>query len=684
MSLFDKEGIKKILSFSDIGLWKVEFEDGKPPRFYADDVLDELMGTDPNLTPEERFTVHHSCIHPDDREMFEDYSNKLASGRSEVVYRFIHPTLGERFVRCGGMRDMSVTDFISVSGTHQDITDTMRLEQGHMFEKRLAEENRKLNSRIFDISLANMELEEQLDIIKTLSTLFNTVYYIDLNERTFVELGECVEEVSRTFGTSGKTDSLFEGLMKQYMKEEYHGIMADFLNLDTLDERFGDKHFISQQFEGTLMGWTEAYFLEVHRDDDGQLEHVIWATKNIDEIKRKDIAQQEALIEATEKAQAANEAKTTFLFNMSHDIRTPMNAIIGYADLIEKHQDDPWRRADYLNKLNDASNVLLSIINNVLEMSRIEKGTLESSEVAWCTEDFNNDIYTVFREMMHQKGITFIKEINVEHHYVFCDPIKLREVFINIISNAYKYTKSGGTVKMVLDELPSGKEGYVVYKTTISDTGMGMSEEFIPHIFEEFSREHTTTDIKIEGTGLGMPIVKRLVDFMGGTIEVHSQKDKGSTFIVTISHRIASKSDIAENNQSDKKEISLNDKHILLAEDNELNAEITLEILREAGLNIDHAWDGKQCVDMLRKSAQGYYDLILMDIQMPNMNGYEATRAIRALEDKEKADIPILAITANAFEEDKRAAIDAGMNGHLGKPINTHELMNAMTDLLSR
>jgi CheY-like chemotaxis protein len=303
-------------------------------------------------------------------------------------------------------------------------------------------------------------------------------------------------------------------------------------------------------------------------------------------------------------------------------------------------------------------------------------------ESAWSAEQFNDTLYSVFQEMMKQKGIRFTRQVIVDHPYVFCDPIKLREVFLNVLSNAYKYTNSGGSVNMHLEEIPSDREGYAIYQTTISDTGIGMSEEFLPHIFEEFSRENNTTDNKIEGTGLGMPIVKRLVEFMEGTIEVRSKKGEGSTFIVTIPHKIANRSDREEHTPVELNTDIFNGKKILLAEDNELNAEIAIEILTEAGFEVEWAADGQICVDMLQNAEAYSYDVILMDIQMPHMNGYEATRTIRAMPDYEKSDIPIIAMTANAFEEDKRDAQRAGMNGHLAKPVNLRDLYKTLAEVL--
>jgi signal transduction histidine kinase/ActR/RegA family two-component response regulator len=440
--------------------------------------------------------------------------------------------------------------------------------------------------------------------------------------------------------------------------------------------------FLSVCISGLFVLFMILYFLLRGRSErkhrlvlEGKIHEIMVLNRELEEKQAK-------VEEARMHAEAANNAKTAFLFNMSHDIRTPMNAIIGFTDLLEKHQEEPEKRADYLHKIQDSSTVLLSIINNVLEMSRIEKGMLELDESAWSAEQFNDTLYSVFEDMMSQKGIEFTRQVCVIHRYVYCDPIKLREVFLNILSNAYKYTNPGGKVNMHLEEIPCDREGYVLYQTTISDTGIGMSEEYLPHIFEEFSRENNTTDNKIEGTGLGMPIVKRMIDFMEGTIEVHSEKGVGSTFIVTIPHKLAERSDLAGVSKHDLDPELFVGKRILLAEDNELNAEIAIEILSEAGFAVDRAEDGQVCVEMLQKAEAGFYDVILMDIQMPHMNGYEATRAIRALNDPWRSKIPILAMTANAFEEDKREAYRSGMNGHLAKPIDVTELMKALTSVL--
>lgn len=392
----------------------------------------------------------------------------------------------------------------------------------------------------------------------------------------------------------------------------------------------------------------------------------------------------EQLKAALKKANAASEAKSAFLFNMSHDIRTPMNAIIGFTELLEKEHDDAKKREDYIAKIRKSSAYLLGLINNVLEMARIESGRTVLNEIVWNVEEFNDSLSSVFAEEIKSKELTFRREIDIEHPYVWCDSIKLREVFINIISNAVKFTPRGGTITMTLTELPSDREGYAVYKTVISDTGIGISEEFLPYLFEEFARERNTTQSKIGGTGLGLPITKKLVEFMDGSIQVESRQNKGTSITVILSHRIADRESVEMSRRESP--VSVEDKfkgkRLLLAEDNDLNAEISMELLAGLGFEVQRAEDGKVCVDMLRQAGAGYYDLILMDIQMPNMDGYEAARTIRSFDD-EKKDIPIVALTANAFEEDRQNALAAGMNEHVAKPVDMDKLDRVLTEIFT-
>ena len=386
---------------------------------------------------------------------------------------------------------------------------------------------------------------------------------------------------------------------------------------------------------------------------------------------------------AVEKAESANRAKSTFLFNMSHDIRTPMNAIIGYADLASRHSDDPAKLKNYMENIQVCGQNLLMLLNNVLDLARIENDKTEMEySVSDVDKDFRNCI-AMFQNQADSKGQTLTVTTQLPYPYIYADIPHLTEVCTNLVSNAVKYTGAGGTIRCGITQKPGEKEGWCDTVVTVADNGIGMSQEFQKHIFEPFERERTSTVSKVEGSGIGMGIVKKLVGLMGGTVAVESKIGVGSTFTVTIPCRIASEDEIQakrEINPSDQK--CLCGTRILLTEDNDLNAEIATELLQEEGCTVDRAKDGVECVDMLEKAANGTYQLILMDIQMPVMNGYDATKKIRRMDDPQKANIPIVAMTANAFSEDKQVALDAGMNDHIAKPINMSVLVPTLRKYL--
>ena len=386
------------------------------------------------------------------------------------------------------------------------------------------------------------------------------------------------------------------------------------------------------------------------------------------------------------QAEKANAAKTDFLFNMSHDIRTPMNALLGYSELKKRELTDP-KLLDYQEKMEQSGNLLLSIINNVLDMARIESGKMELDENYVKIRDIYYGVYKIFQAEAEKKGIHLEMEYDVRHEHVICDETKNREVFLNLISNAVKYTASGGTVTIRITELDCDRKDYVRIQSQVIDTGIGMSEEFLPSLFEAFARERNTTMGKVAGTGLGMPIIKQYIDMMSGTMEVESKLGEGSRFTVILEYRIADKNYYEQDTEkaSDMNETDgISGKHILLAEDNDLNAEIAEFILEDMGLLVDRVEDGIQCVAKMEQEPAGTYDLILMDIQMPNMDGYKATEVIRGLSDKRKATIPIIAMTANAFEEDRKKALSKGMNGHIAKPVAAEKVEKTILSALSR
>ena len=386
---------------------------------------------------------------------------------------------------------------------------------------------------------------------------------------------------------------------------------------------------------------------------------------------------------AAEKAESANRAKSTFLFNMSHDIRTPMNAIIGYADLASRHSDDPAKLKKYMENIQVCGQNLLMLLNNVLDLARIENDKTEMEySVSDVEKDFRNCI-AMFRNQADSKGQTLTVTTQLQYPYIYADIPHLTEVCTNLVSNAVKYTGAGGTIRCGVTQKPGEKEGWCDTVVTVADNGIGMSQEFQKHIFEPFERERTSTVSKVEGSGIGMGIVKKLVGLMGGTVEVESKIGVGSTFTVTIPCRIASEEEVQAKRAADPADReSLRGTRILLTEDNDLNAEIATELLQEEGCTVDRAKDGVECVDMLEKAANGTYQLILMDVQMPVMNGYDATKKIRRMDDPQKENIPIVAMTANAFSEDKQVALDAGMNDHIAKPINMSVLVPTLRKYL--
>ena len=393
---------------------------------------------------------------------------------------------------------------------------------------------------------------------------------------------------------------------------------------------------------------------------------------------------QEQLKQALEQAESASVAKTNFLSNMSHDIRTPMNALMGYTMMLKPRLKDE-ELLGYVEKMEQSGNLLLSIINHVLDMARIESGKMEVNEVYTKVGGDAVEVISVFSVEAKRKNIRLLTNMQVEHEHILCDATKIKEIFSNLISNAIKYTPEGGTVEFNTRELPCSRPGYVRLQSEVVDNGMGMSKEFLPTIFDAFSRERNTTVGKISGTGLGMAIVKKLVEMMGGTIEVQSELGKGSRFIVTLEHPLADESYYKQEEQEAKSAQGaelIKGKRILLAEDNDLNAEIALFILRNMGLEVERVEDGAQCVSTLEQQPAGTYDLIFMDVQMPKMDGYTATLNIRSLDDKKKAAIPIVAMTANAFAEDIKQTLAAGMNGHIAKPIDVKKLEQVLVKLL--
>ncbi len=637
-------------------------------------------------------------VHPEDKQSLEaklcmEHLRKVFESRSEYIgnYRIlvdgeVHHyqynlirTEGVEFVTCG---------FQNIDAIIEEHLEAERIEK----EKEAAHQR---------------EVAEQIAIINTLSKNFKNVFVANLNNGTarVVRLAEDYD-VNAVIAVKGKVFP-FDFVVKQWIQENVHPDdkekVAEAFSLENLRGVFSEKDEYSGTYRSTEGGKLHHYQFDFRKSDDNG--NVVAGFQIIDAIveeheqqAKREKEHQEALMHALAAAQQANRAKTTFLNSMSHDIRTPMNAIIGFTALAQMHSDNQALVQDYLRKISTSSAHLLSLINDILDMSRIESGTVKLEETAVHIPDLLQDLRTMIQSLIKEKNQNlFIDMQDVVHEDVRTDKLRLNQVLLNIVGNAIKFTKPGGDIMIRLREKPCHLEQYTTYEFSVQDNGIGMSKEFVGHIFDTFSREYTSTVSGIQGTGLGMAIAKNIVDMMGGDISVESEEGKGSTFTVTLNMRIGNEDAKAEpasalpdwttsgkssrenlEKETEKKTYHYSGKRVLLVEDNELNREIATAILEEAGMIVDSVNDGDIAVSTINNAASDQYDLIFMDVQMPKMDGYTATREIRTLPDNRKANIPIVAMTANAFEEDKRKSYESGMNGHIIKPISMEEIAKVL------
>ena len=650
--------VERLLRINKMGVWRIEIEDGKPPRFYADAVMDELLGIQGEISPEERFTFHRACVHPDDMQLFLEYSDKLSETRSEIVYRYIHPAFGEMFVRCSGTRDMSVVDTISMMGIHQDISETVRMEREREAERRLAE----LNNNLRKYKIKQENYYRELLEMQSCGVLAYTVpghKVIHMNSQAMRMYGvKDIEEGQQKLGD----------MLRKVVYPE-----ADVLNrlksLRKINDMVDYECIIGKGQPNECHALATSKVIMIPTGERAVITTFL------------DVSEMVVLKNALRQAEEGSRAKSAFLFAMSHDLRTPMNAIIGYAELMECHWGEKELTADYLQKLKGAGQFLLALIGNVLEIARIESGKETLSVAQWNLQKINDTLDLVLDREISAKQLTVERNINVCHADVYCDALKLREIIINLVSNAIKYTPAGGSISVDVEEILADSEDSMILRVTVEDTGIGISQEYIPYIFDAFSREKSSSECGIMGTGLGLRIVKSFVDLMDGNITVESESGKGSRFIVEIPCRIVPEEELKNHSENKNSEQSLKGKRILLVEDNELNAEITMTMLEDAHAEVEHAWDGEEALNMIKAAQAAYYDVVLMDIQMPKLNGYQATKKIRMLPD-ERAGVPIIAMTANAFEEDRQAAFASGMNDYITKPIGIEKLLRKILKVL--
>ena len=620
----------------------------------------------------------NSYVHPDDRatleaNVFVEHLRQVLKDKDE--YNGSYRTIVDGKVHHYRYTFFKLANLNSVVVGFRNIDD--------IIAQHTAEEQRQRAQEIAN----QKQREEQLEIFNILAHNFKNIYLVDINKATAKVLKLEDEYSDNRLDNVINVEFPYEPFLNAWISEAVHPedkeMLRQALSVAHLRQVLAEQNEYIGNYRMLIKGQIIHYQFRVSLMQDKS--HLIAGFQNVTDIveehlaqEQKELEQQKQLAQALAAAQQANKAKSTFLNSMSHDIRTPMNAIIGFTALAQTHLDNPAQVQDYLTKISTSSTHLLSLINDILDMSRIESGTVQLDEKPLHIPDFLLDLRTMVQGLVSAKNLTLlIDSQDVVHKDVIADRLRLNQVMINIVGNAIKYTQPGGNVSIHLIEKPCSMMQYATYVFSVKDNGIGMSKNFLAHIFESFSREHSTTVTGIQGTGLGMAITKSIVDMMGGTITAESEEGKGSMFTVTLNLQIANKA-VKDPDADSIQHYDFSGKRALLVEDNELNREIATALLESAGMKVNTVADGTEAVDTMYKADENEYDLIFMDIQMPKMDGYTATHEIRTLANNKKANIPIIAMTANAFEEDRKKSLEAGMNGHIAKPISMDEIAKAL------
>lgn len=686
-----------VLIKANIGLWSFELDEGCEPRMYADEAMLRLIGLDHQVSPEETYHAWYDNIDADSYDLVADAVSKMISGEhAEVQYPWHHPSGETWIVRCGGVRNPEYTKGIRIEGTHQNVTELIHFDEkerarAKKLEADLAIEKLRTEALSF-IADHEPNMDEALDFFgKGILELIacDQVIFHEINGKRILlnapGISDLPQEICSNCPITNfnmKANVGNDVICINDCDASYRGVTVH------PDCPVKSAYMQNIYSGGELIGLFSVHYInKQHTFSENDLEILrmvaVCLGLMIGRVKEKqdEIARMEA--------ESSSKAKTEFLFNMSHDIRTPMNAILGYTDIAMNHINEPDRVSDSLKKIKLSGGHLLQLINDILEMSRIEAGKMEIVTAPLNVYEVTESVVTMSRSLAATKDITFnVKVSDLMNPYIYSDELHTNQVILNLISNAIKYTNPGGTVYYSIEQISVPVEGMAKYRVTVKDNGIGMSEKFQKHLFESFSREQSATVSKQEGAGLGLAIVKKIVDMMNGTIEVQSNLGEGSTFVVELPLKVMDAKAIEEFEASRKKDnaaankISFNGQKALLVEDNEMNREIATEILEEAGLVIDTAEDGANAVKKVMEKGTSYYDFILMDIQMPIMNGYEATAEIRKLPGADK--IPIIALSANAFKEDTDRSLAAGMNAHVAKPINMNILFETIQRLIKQ
>jgi signal transduction histidine kinase/ActR/RegA family two-component response regulator len=652
-----------ICKAAGMGLWVIEMDEGEKPRFYMDDTFLDICGMPKNLTPEEQYDVWYAGIVEDVRSTVDaSIAEMIKTGKSENTYAFVHPTKGRIYVRCGGTQDKSYTKGVRLRGYHQDVT-----------------------SAYLEIQRQKNISQSRLDKIDAFSSIYFVAWEVDIENNKIFAIREPEFAVPIGKNTNGIATEAFNMVVEEYVEPEFKDTMTAFLRFTNIAGKLAEKNEISEEYKAKHAGWCRMVIVPERADVTGSVTDVVIGIQDINEEKKKEVEAREKIEAALQEAKTANMAKTAFLSQMSHDIRTPLNGIIGLLEMSERHRDDYRLVEDNRIKAKTAANHLLALLNDVLELNKLGDGNTVIVNAPFDLIALAEDVISISNARASEMGISLTHRDcsgDMPVRWVFGSERHVRQIFLNILDNAVKYNKAGGSVRCWTDVVERD-ENSITYRFNFEDTGIGMSEKFIQKIYEPFTQESYDARSAYQGTGLGMTIVKNLVDRMNGTIDIQSELGVGSRFSITIPFEKASSH--YEDEQSKETVVyDISGANILLVEDNELNMEIASYLLKDAGANVTEATDGKQAVESFIINPPGTYDIIVMDLMMPVMGGLEASMVIRSYGRSDAAEIPIIAMTANAFEEDIEAVKKAGMNEHIPKPLDTQKVLKTISKYYKR
>ena len=640
----------EILRGAQIGIWTLEMDGVKAPRLHPNPTMCTLLGVSQEMSPEEVYQFWYHRLPPKYVTPVLDYIQKVIhESYSEITYPWNHPLLGQIWIRCGGILYPDYQgNGICIRGYHQDVTRNIENERKYQ------------------------------NLTAATSQIYHAIYHIDLIQDRIEKLAGANQNYTPTGVVTSATAHLND-ILEKMVAPSHHEIMQYFFDLTTVNDRLHGKLFISREYPSPQGIWRRATFIVQNRNTDDDVTEILYVTQIIDDYKQKELAYQQELVKAVESANQANTAKTDFLNRMSHDIRTPLNGILGMLDIAQKNETNPKALLECHEKMRTAAFHLKALVNDVLDMQRMETDRFFLEQIPFDIREILDNCWSMLEAQASRLDITLkkIKPGSLKYPYLIGSPLHIRQIFMNLLSNAIKYNKPGGSISVHAKIIRQVHQN-VIYKFIISDTGIGISPEFQKHIFEPFAQEDTGARTIYKGTGLGMAIVHRLVQEMGGTIQLKSEKNVGSTFTLILPFTIDEHQPSASAETATDTPADLTDLHILVVEDNELNLEIAVFSLEAAGLNVSTAINGLEAVRLFEKSKPYEYDIILMDIMMPVMNGLDAAKAIRGLSRPDAPTVPIIALSANAFAEDIQKSKNAGINEHLAKPLEMDKVLKVI------